>query len=75
MNQGSYNHGELNKQFLFTHDKMGEVFLVNEVNALSSYDSKSDCKTISPSSPCNARYQAEASASDSLMHPRSKCIK
>ena len=51
MNQGSYNHGELNKQFLFTHDKMGEVFLVNEVNALSSYDSKSDCKTISPSSP------------------------
>jgi hypothetical protein len=64
MNQGSYNHGELNKQFLFTHDKMGEVFLVNEVNALSSYDSKSDCKTISPSSPCNARYQAEDTQRD-----------
>jgi hypothetical protein len=69
MKQGSYNHGELNKRCLFTHDKMGEVFLINEVNALSNYDSKSDCKTINLLSPCNAKYQAEASESDSLMHP------
>ena len=70
--EGRYDHGELNKKCPFTHDKMGDVFLINEVNALSNYDSRSDYKTINLLSPCNAKYQAEASESDSLMHPWKK---
>ena len=65
--EGRYDHGELNRRL--THDKMEDVFLINEVNAFSNYDSRSDYKTINLLSPCNAKYQAEASQADPLMHP------
>ena len=65
--EGRYDHGELNRRL--THDKMEDVFLINEVNAFSSHDSRSDCMTINLLSPCNAKYQAEASQADPLMHP------
>ena len=62
-----YNYRELNQRL--NHDRIVYVFLINEVNAFSSHDSRSDCITINLLSPSNAKYQAEASQSDALMHP------
>ena len=62
-----YNYRELNRRL--SHDRIADMFLINEVNAFSSHDSKSDCMTINLLSPSNAKYQAEASQSDALMHP------
>ena len=62
-----YNYLELNQRL--NHDRTADVFLINEVNAFSSHDSRPDCVTINLLSPSNAKYQAEASQSDALMHP------
>ena len=50
-------------------DKTPDVFLINEVNAFSSYSSRPGCTTINLLSPKDAMYQAKAKQTDALMHP------
>ena len=50
-------------------DKTPDVFLINKVNAFSSYSSKPGCITINLLSPKDAKYQAKAKQTDVLMHP------
>ena len=50
-------------------DKTPDVFLINEVNAFSSYSSRPGCTTINLLSPKDAKYQAKAKQTDALMHP------